>query len=89
SCFVGTTVSEYSPLPQGVSPHDLAQWLQEACAPQRKLTIVKDVPCNSPLLSEADNRYAQTLIDECTRRGFISVEGQALAYVPINFATID
>ncbi|MGU9828063.1 GNAT family N-acetyltransferase [Pseudomonas sp. LF242] len=89
SCFVGTTVSEYSPFPQGVSPQDLAQWLQYECAPQRKLTVIKDVPCNSPLLSDADNRYAHDLIDDCTRRGFISLEGQALAYVPINFTTID
>ncbi|MDL2188677.1 GNAT family N-acetyltransferase [Pseudomonas sp. ChxA] len=89
SCFVGTTVSEYSPLPRNVSPQELAQWLQEECAPQRKLTVVKDVPCDSPLLSEADNRYAQALIEDCTRRGFISLEGQALAYVPINFSSID
>ncbi|KRP63446.1 ATP synthase subunit alpha [Pseudomonas trivialis] len=89
SCFVGTTVSEYAPFPQGVSPQDLAQWLQHECAPQRALTIVKDVPCNSPLLSEADNHYAQALINECTRRGFISLEGQALAYVPINFSGVD
>ncbi len=89
SCFVGTTVSEYSPLPRNVPPQDLAQWLQEECAPQRKLMVVKDVPCDSPLLSEADNRYAQALIEDCTRRGFISLEGQALAYVPINFSNID
>ncbi|CRL97561.1 GNAT family N-acetyltransferase [Pseudomonas poae] len=89
SCFVGTTVSEYAPFPQGVPPQDLAQWLQYECAPQRALTIVKDVPCQSPLLSEADNHYAQALIDDCTRRGFISVEGQALAYVPIDFSSVD
>ena len=89
SCFVGTTVSEYSPLPRNVPPQDLAQWLQEECAPQRKLTVVKDLPCDSPLLSDADNRYAQALIEDCTRRGFICLEGQALAYVPINFSTID
>ena len=58
SCFVGTTVSEYSPFPQAVSPQALAQWLQHECAPQRRLTVIKDVPCNSPLLSDADNRYA-------------------------------
>ncbi len=89
SCFVGTTVSEYSPFPQAVSPQALAQWLQHECAPQRRLTVIKDVPCDSPLLSDADNRYAQALIDDCTRRGFISLEGQALAYVPINFSTVD
>lgn len=89
SCFIGTTVSEYSPFPLSVKPRDVAQWLQDECAPQRKLTIVKDLPSNSPLLGEEDNRYAQALIDECTQRGFISVEGQALAYVPIDFTTID
>ncbi|WP_338724266.1 GNAT family N-acetyltransferase [Pseudomonas tolaasii] len=89
SCFVGTTVSEYAPLPQAVAPRQLAQWLQETCAPQRKLTVIKDVPCDSPLLSAEENAYAKALIDDCTRRGFISLEGQALAYVPINFATVD
>lgn len=89
SCFVGTTVSEYAPFPQGVSPQELAHWLQHECAPQRTLTVIKDVPCRSPLLSDADNGYASALIDDCTRRGFISLEGQALAYVPIDFSTID
>ncbi|MGY2289267.1 GNAT family N-acetyltransferase [Pseudomonas sp. SDO528_S397] len=89
SCFVGTTVSEYSPLPRQVAPQDLAQWLQEACAPLRRLTVVKDLPIDSPLLSDADNQYARALTEACTRRGFISLEGQALAYVPIDFATID
>ncbi len=89
TCFVGTTVSEYSPFPERVPPQALAQWLHDECAPQRKLTVIKDLPCNSPLLSDADNRYAQALTDECSQRGFISVQGQALAYVPINFGSID
>jgi len=89
TCFIGTTVSEYSPFPLDVQPREMAQWLQHQCVPQRKLTIVKDVPCDSPLLSVEDNRYAQALIEECTQRGFISVEGQALAYVPIDFGTVD
>ncbi|MHA6578330.1 GNAT family N-acetyltransferase [Pseudomonas yamanorum] len=89
TCFVGTTVSEYSPFPLSVPPQEMAQWLQQECAPQRKLTVVKDVPLDSPLLSVEDNRYALALIEACTQRGFISVEGQALAYVPIDFSSTD
>ncbi|NVZ19256.1 GNAT family N-acetyltransferase [Pseudomonas costantinii] len=89
TCFIGTTVTEYSVFPRGVEPQDLAQWLQTECVPHRKLTILKDLPVNSPLLSAEDNLYAQALIEACTQRGFINVEGQALAYVPIDFQNID
>lgn len=82
--FVGTTVSEYSPFPLSVKPTDMAQWLRR-CAPDRKLTIVKDLPCDSPLLSAGDNHYSQALYNACLSQGFIGVEGQALAYVSINF----
>ncbi|XBS69791.1 GNAT family N-acetyltransferase [Acerihabitans sp. KWT182] len=58
-------------------------------APAKKITIIKDVPQQSPLLRDEDNRYSQGLIAECAARGFIQVEGQALAYVPIDFKHID
>ncbi len=87
--FIGTIVNEYSPFPADVTPQALSGWIQRHCAGEKKITIIKDVPQNSPLLQDRDNHYSQALIAECTGRGFIKVEGQALAYVPIDFKDVD
>lgn len=86
--FIGTTVSEYAPLPQAVDATTLARQLR-AMAGRTLLTIVKDLPQASPLLSEADNCFAQELADALSEQGFIALEGQALAYVPISFTSTD
>lgn len=85
--FVGATVSEYAPMPRQ-DPAQLAAALR-AQAGQRMLTIVKDLPHDSPLLPEEDNRHARQLCEALARQGFVLLEGQALAYVPIDFAGID
>ncbi|MBS0608401.1 MAG: GNAT family N-acetyltransferase, partial [Proteobacteria bacterium] len=85
--FVGTTVSEYAPLPRMAAPA-LAAALR-AHAGRRMLTIVKDLPQDSPLLPAEDNAHARQLADTLAARGFILLEGQALAYVPMDFASID
>ena len=84
--FIGTTVSEYAPLPRAVDAATLAQQLR-AMAGRTLLTIVKDLPQASPLLIEQDNCFAQELADALSEQGFIALEGQALAYVPISFAS--
>jgi len=86
--FVGTTVSEYALLPQSGEPAALARRLR-ACAGRKMLTIVKDLPQASPLLSAEDNAFAKALSEALAGHGFIAVEGQALAYVPIDFASLD
>ncbi|MGV3344287.1 GNAT family N-acetyltransferase [Enterobacteriaceae bacterium LUAb1] len=88
TCFIGTTVSEYSLLPKTLSPQSCAHWIRSLTA-QQPLTIVKDLPQRSPLLSASDNQYVQILEQSCLQQGFISVEGQALAYVPIDFSSED
>ena len=85
--FVGTTVSEYAPLPRQESER-LAAALR-AHAGRRMLTIVKDLPSVSPLLPDADNCHGLLLANALARRGFVLMEGQALAYVPIDFSSID
>jgi len=87
--FIGTTVNEYSPFPAKVAPAEMVEWIQKNCARAKKLTIIKDLPNHSPLLTAKDNHYSQALTEACLKRGFIRVEGQALAYVPINFNDID
>lgn len=86
--FIGTTVSEYVPLPQDMDAATLARQLR-AMAGRTPLTIVKDLPQASPLLSEEDNLFAQEVLEALAAQGFIALEGQALAYVPITFASAD
>lgn len=86
--FVGTTVSEYAVLPMGIPAARQAAALR-ARAGRRMLTIVKDLPQDSPLLPDADNAHARALAQALADAGFILVEGQALAHVPIDFSSLD
>jgi predicted N-acyltransferase len=87
--FAGTTVSEYAPLPRAVSPVELAQGLKAAYGRECKLLIVKDIAQDSPLLSDAENTYARTFADACEAQGYVLLEGQALAWLPIDFTSND
>ncbi|MBF7685098.1 GNAT family N-acetyltransferase [Acinetobacter sp. B10A] len=83
--FIGTTVTEYTPLPHTHTAQQLLEQIQPFCQKQ-SLTIIKDLPIQSPLLPEKDNLFSQALIQSAQQRGFLAVEGQALAYVKIDFA---
>lgn len=87
--FVGTTVTEYTPFPSQLAAIELLAIVRQQYSQQQPLTIIKDIPKDSPLLTETDNNYSQQLVERCKSAGFIEVEGQALAYVPIDFTTID
>lgn len=89
ACFIGTTITEYAPLPPGIAPGRLFDSLTDQLTGRQTLTIVKDLPLASPLLSAEENEYSQRLVDEGIRRGFFELEGQALAYVPIDFSSLD
>lgn len=89
TCFFGTTASEYAIMPGEVAPQALPQALLAAWNRRTRLLIVKDIPDGSPLLSQADRNYAAAFTAACEEHGFIMVEGQALAYVPIDFASPD
>ena len=86
TAFVGSTVTEYATLPPHLAPSLLADALRTGPARRHRLTIVKDLPQQSPLLSPADNAAADALASALSASGFLAVEGQALAYVPIDFA---
>lgn len=88
ACFAGTTVTEYAPVPRGASPAALLDGLLDA-GRQDRLLIIKDVPEASPLLPQEQNRRAENLMREAVQRGFMALEGQALAYVPVDFAGVD
>lgn len=84
--FVGTTVSEYALLSRGGSPAALVDELVERHARDYPFVIIKDLPQQSPLLDADDNAQALALAESARARGFVLLEGQALAWVPIDFA---
>ena len=92
TCFVGTTITEYAPLPGGRNPDEILDLVHTAASRSTRkpsLTIIKDVPCSSPLLGKRENDFADDLTIRARARGFMEVEGQALAYVPIDFSNVD
>jgi predicted N-acyltransferase len=87
--FFGTTVTEYMPAPVGSSGQELVRDMLQAWGRDSRLLIAKDIPEQSPLLSEAERSAAEALIEACKQAGFIMVAGQALAYVPVDFRDED
>jgi predicted N-acyltransferase len=88
TCFVGTTVSEYALFPADVDADVLVRdWLDHARG--QALLIVKDIPQESPLLDAASNAQARAIAGACERAGFHLLEGQALAWLPIDFSTVE
>lgn len=87
--FVGSTVSEYAWLPAHWEPAALAQALTRRYADARPFLIVKDLPVGSPLLEDSHNAWSAAFTEALLARGFVLVEGQALAWVPIDFESED
>ena len=88
--FVGTTATEYANYPERTDYRPLISALLHEMRKQKaQLLIVKDVPQSSPLLSATANASAELLLQQCQEAGFLLVEGQALAYVPIDFKSVD
>jgi hypothetical protein len=89
TCFIGTTVSEYALFPVDADADALvAEWLADR-ASRQPFVIVKDIPQESPLLDQASNAQARAVAAACERAGFVLLEGQALAWVPIDFESAD
>lgn len=87
--FIGSTVSEYAWLPDAVPPAELAAAIMRSHAGVRPFLIVKDLPVDSPLLDAATNARNAAFADALVAKGFVLVEGQALAWVPIDFVDED
>ena len=93
--FAGTTATEYAPLPKGLEPGALPA----TRTTDNRLILALGVLfafcglCDmlevSPLLGAGDNEAAMRLARIAPDKGFIVVEGQALAYVPIDFSSTD
>ena len=86
--FVGTTVSEYAILDAATEPRDLIGALRRT-ARRHRMTVVRDLPMQSALLGPRENAYADRVARAAVDAGFTLIEGQALAYVPIDFESVD
>jgi len=89
TCFIGTTVSEYALLPCAPVAEAFVSALRDQYAREYSLLIVKDIPQSSPLLDAAANAYADAFAAASEHAGWVLLDGQALAYVPVDFASAD
>lgn len=87
--FWGTTVTEYLPLPAHIDGPASVESMLTSWRRSSRLCVLKDIPNQSPLLTEAERIAAAELIEACKNTGFILVAGQALAYVPIDFENVE
>jgi len=89
TCFIGTTVSEYALFPRGASAAAIVDQCSADYARRHAFLIIKDIPHESPLLDQASNACAREMTSACERAGFVMLDGQALAWVPIDFESTD
>lgn len=90
--FCGTTVSEFLPLPEKMT-QTKARAAAAALKSQAKsysFVIAKDFPQQqSALVSPAQASAARAFDMALEHEGFISVAGQALAFVPVDYDDLD
>lgn len=81
-------MSEYSLLPRDCPPE---RFIEALLAETKRFpfVIIKDLPQDAVLVGEPAHAYSEALADAACRAGFVLVEGQALAYVPIDFTSIE
>lgn len=87
TCFVGATCTEYAPLPD-VAADEFLQDLILRARSDHSFIVVKDIPTEDVLVGKAAFTRSQELLQACSSHGFVGVEGQALAYVPMDFKDI-
>lgn len=88
--FIGTTVSEYALFPDGIDLKSLKNSaLKRLNELGLKFLIIKDIPSESPLLSCVENEFSKELISYLENSGFMVIFGQALAYVQVDFGSVE
>ncbi len=87
--FVGCTATEYMPLPHAADPQALVDDILRRHAGDSRLLIVKDLALDSPLLGVRENRQAAAFADALAHNGFVLLEGMPLAWVAIDFESVD
>lgn len=86
--FAGTTVTEYLQVPLEADARRVVRELLDVSG-LCPLLVVKDLPVKSPLLTDELNAHATQIRQQCLAAGFTLMTGQVLAYVPIDFRTLD
>lgn len=89
SRFIGSTVTEYAWFPMGADPRMLAREMRRNEGAGCRWLIVKDMPSASPLLDDTANGWSDAFAAACKASGFVLLEGQALAWVPIDFESVE
>jgi hypothetical protein len=89
TCFIGTTVSEYALFPAHAPPQEVAQCIVAGAGADYPFVIIKDLPGGSVLIGEEAFAWSQELAQACTHLGFVALAGQELAYVPIDFSSVE
>jgi len=89
TAFVGTTVSEYALFPREADPAVLPGALRQHLGSGQRLLVLKDIPQDSPLCDAASRDWCARFAEACRAEGYLLLEGQALAYVAIDFADED
>lgn len=88
--FVGTTVSEFALFPKDIDISKVPRFLLNQMKQNHsQYLIVKDVAPRFPLLSSDESDKADNLCQALLNAGFVALDGQALAYIPIDFTSID
>lgn len=88
--FVGTTVSEFALFPNDMNVQFLPESLfTEMNNRKAKFVIVKDLAPSTSFLTSEQNMAATQLCDALTTAGFIILDGQAMAYIPIDFDSLE
>jgi len=89
TCFVGTTVSEYALFPREITADALVLEINDTFAREYPVVIIKDIPEDSPLLDANANARAREIAVASEAAEFVILAGQALAYVPIDFDSVE
>jgi hypothetical protein len=89
TCFVGSTVSEYALLTGAMEPETFVRELLATTKRRYPFVIIKDLPTEAILVGDTAFMHSRRMAKTCTEAGFVLVEGQALAYVPIDFASTE
>ena len=87
--FVGATSTEYTPLPAHVPAAALAEDVHRHASDDCRLLVVKDLAVDSPLLDPVANAHSAAFLAALQQHGFIALDGMPLAWVAIDFDSID
>jgi len=88
--FIGTTVTEYSIFPKGIDVNKMCESILKKFSEIKSfIIVVKDIAMESPVLPKEDNQFTNELIDRLKEKNFDIIYGEALAYVSIDFKSVD